>query len=133
MPEMRSTYLGELRITVAQSCLLGEAPHGRRRIDSLGAGQFKGPRINADLLPGGMDIHFGGRDGPMRLDMRFTLKPDDGEFLLIQYRGARHGSPEVMQRIASGENVPLQIQRPSITISRPGSPRVASSSKPCRV
>jgi len=31
---------------------------------------------------------------------------DDGEVLLVQYRGVRHGPPQVMQRIAAGELVP---------------------------
>ena len=35
-----------------------------------------------------------------------ALRCTDGGTLLILYRGVRHGSPEVMQRIASGESVP---------------------------
>jgi hypothetical protein len=34
-----------------------------------------------------------------------VLQLDDGETLLIVYRGVRHGPPEVMQRIAKGEPV----------------------------
>jgi hypothetical protein len=106
MPELKSTYIGELRIEVTGSYMLGEAPHGRRRIDRLDRGHFRGPKVQAEILEGGMDLLFGGRDGALRPDVRLVLKLDDGEILLIQYRGVRHGTPEVMQRIANGENVP---------------------------
>jgi len=58
------------------------------------------------VLTGGMDLLLGGTDGAVRPDVRLILKLDDGETLLIIYRGVRHASPEVMQRIAKGEQVP---------------------------
>lgn len=105
MQELKSTYLGELRIEVTGSYMLGASPHGRRRLDRLDRGHFKGPRIQAEIVAG-MDLLLGGTDAAMRPDVRLVLKLDDGEILLIVYRGVRHGPPEVMQRIASGEQVP---------------------------
>ncbi len=104
MPELRSTYLGELRIKVTGSHTLGQSPLGRRRLDELASGHLKGPKINADIIAG-MDLLLTGADGALRPDVRLVLKLDDGEVLLIQYRGVRHGAPEVMARIAAGEQV----------------------------
>jgi hypothetical protein len=106
MPELKTTYLGELMMEVTGSYLLGEAPVGKRRLDRLDKGHFKGPKIQAEIVTGGMDILLGGTDGAVRPDVRLILKLDDGEILLIQYRGVRHAPAEVMQRIAQGERVP---------------------------
>ena len=105
MPELKSTYIGELRIQVTGSYLLGGSPLGQRRLDRLDEGSFKGPKIDAEVVAGGMDLLLGGADGALRPDVRLVLKLDDGEILLIVYRGVRHGPPEVMQRIARGEQV----------------------------
>jgi len=106
MPELKSTYIGELRIEVTGSYMLGASPLGQRRLDRLDKGHFRGPKIQAEVLTGGMDLLLGGTDGAVRPDVRLILKLDDGETLLIIYRGVRHASPEVMQRIAKGEQVP---------------------------
>ena len=104
MPELQSTYLGELRIEVTASYMLAETPLGRRRLDRLERGHFKGPKINAEIVSG-MDLLLSCADGALRPDVRLVLKLDDGEFMLIQYRGVRHGPPDVMARIANGEPV----------------------------
>jgi len=105
MPELKSTYLGELKIEVTGTYLLGDSPLGRRRLDRLDRGHFKGPKLQAEVLAGGMDLLLGGADGAVRPDVRLVLELDDGETLLIVYRGVRHASAEVMQRIARGEAV----------------------------
>jgi hypothetical protein len=106
MPELKTTYLGELMMEVTGSYMLGEAPAGKRRLDRLDKGHFKGPKIQAEIVTGGMDILLGGTDGAVRPDVRLILELDDGAILLIQYRGVRHAPDEVMQRIAKGERVP---------------------------
>ena len=106
MLELKSTYIGELRIEVTGTYMLGGSPLGQRRLDRLDTGYFKGPKIQAEIVAGGMDLLLGGADGAVRPDVRLVLKLDDGETLLIVYRGVRHGTPEVMERIAEGEQVP---------------------------
>ena len=106
MPELKSAYIGELRIAVTGSYMLGQGPLGNRRIDLLGAGQFRGPRVSAEIVPGGVDLLLGGSDGAVRPDVRLPLQLDDGHPLLIIYRGVRHAPAEVMARIAAGERVP---------------------------
>lgn len=106
MLELKSTYIGELKIEVTGTYMLGGTPLGQRRLDRLDKGHFKGPKIQAEIMAGGMDLLLGGSDGAVRPDVRLVLKLDDGETLLIVYRGVRHGTPEVMERIAKGEPVP---------------------------
>jgi hypothetical protein len=106
MPELKTTYLGELMMEITGSYMLGDAPVGKRRLDRLDKGHFKGPKIQAEIVTGGMDILLGGTDGAVRPDVRLILELDDGAILLIQYRGVRHAPDEVMQRIAKGERVP---------------------------
>lgn len=106
MPELKSTYVGELMMEITGSYMLGDAPVGKRRLDRLDKGHFKGPKVQAEIVTGGMDILLGGTDGAVRPDVRLILKLDDGEILLIVYRGVRHARAEVMQRIAKGERVP---------------------------
>ena len=38
-------------------------------------------------------------------DIRYTLETDGGELLYVQSRGVRHGSAEVLARLARGEDV----------------------------
>ena len=104
MPELKSAYIGELRLEVAASYMVGDNPNGRLRIDRLDAGHFKGPRIDGRIVMGA-DLLLGGKDGALRPDVRVVVALDDGEHLLIQYRGVRHGPPAVMERIARGEDV----------------------------
>jgi hypothetical protein len=104
MPELKSSYIGELRIKVTKSHMLGEGPLGMRRVDELASGHFEGPRVNGTIVDGA-DILLGCADGAFRPDVRLVVILDDGKPLLIQYRGVRHGPPEVMARIAKGEQV----------------------------
>ena len=41
MPELKSTYIGELKIEVTGTYMLGGSPHGQRRLDRLDKGHFQ--------------------------------------------------------------------------------------------
>lgn len=104
--DLRSTFLGELRIEVAGSHVFGETPMGgMRRIDHFESGHFKGPRIDARVLRGSADALLRRFDGVIQPDVRLTLEIAGGQHLFIQYKGYRHAEPEVMERIARQETV----------------------------
>jgi hypothetical protein len=44
-------------------------------------------------------------DGTALADLRYTLQTDRGYLLYVQSRGVRHGSAEVLARLARGEAV----------------------------
>ena len=84
---------------------LGPTPLGRRRIVRVTGGRFHGPKLRGTVLPGGGDWLVERQDGTRVLDVRITLKTDDGDLIYAHYPGLFHGSPEVMHRLARGEMV----------------------------
>lgn len=105
MPELGSEYLFTFTVGVSQLHDLGPVPLGLRHIDMLGPGSFEGPRLKGEVLPGGMDQKIFRADGAMNPDVRLVLKTDDGALIYMFYSGVRYGAPEVMRRIADGEQV----------------------------
>jgi hypothetical protein len=105
MAELRSEFLFTITATVTALHDFGAVPGGTRHVDMLGPGQFEGPKLRGHVLAGGMDQKLFRADGAMMPNVRLILKTDDGALILMNYTGIRHGSPEVMRRIAAGEVV----------------------------
>jgi len=92
-------------ITLAPPQELGEAPLGRRRIIPITGGRVEGARLNGIVLPGGADWQIVRGDGVADLDARYTVETHDGALVYVRNRGLRHGRPEVLARLARGEDV----------------------------
>ena len=106
LPEPRLTRVYRLEATLGQPLDLGERPQGRRRIVPLAGGTFSGPELRGELLPGASaDWQTVLPDGTALGDVRYTLRTDAGELLYVQSRGVRHGSAEVLARLARGDDV----------------------------
>ncbi len=106
LPDPRLTFVYRLEATVAQPLELGDTANGRRRIVALTDGTFTGPALNGRLLPGASaDWQLVLADGTAIGDVRYTLQTDDGDLLYVQSRGVRHGPPDVLARLARGEDV----------------------------
>jgi hypothetical protein len=106
LPGPRLTKVYRLEATLGQPLDLGETVHGHRRIVPLAGGTFTGPELNGTLLPGtSADWQIILPDGTALGDIRYTLQADGGDLLYVQSRGVRHGSPEVLARLARGEDV----------------------------
>ena len=56
-------------------------------------------------LPGGADWLLMRPDGAGELDVRATIKTDDGELVYIYYRGILDGPPDLIPRAMEGEEV----------------------------
>ena len=104
MPELQSDFLFTIRISVDDLCDIGATPFGTRHIDMLGEGSFEGPKLRGVGI-GGMDQKIFRSDGAMNPNVRLILKTDDEALIYMSYTGIRHGSKEVMERIASGGEV----------------------------
>jgi Protein of unknown function (DUF3237) len=105
LPEPRLEPIYRLEATLGEPVDRGETDHGRRRIVPLTGGTFAG-QINGKLLPGASaDWQAVPADGTALSDIRYTLRTDGGDVLYVQSRGVRHGSPEVLARLARGEDV----------------------------
>ena len=106
LPDPRLTLVYRLEATLGEPLDLGAVAQGHRRIVPLTGGRFTGPEISGQLLPGASaDWQIVLPDGTALGDIRYTLQTDGGDLLYVQSRGVRHGSPEVLARIADGESV----------------------------
>ena len=105
MTGLKSEFLFEMRLQVGAPQALGATPAGKRYIAYVTGGTFEGPKIMGRALPGGGDWVVVRPDRVFQLDVRLTLQTDDGALIYTTYRGARHGSREVMSKIAAGEPV----------------------------
>lgn len=77
---------------------------GSRVIVNVPAGgTVRGPKINGTLIAPAGDWLTVLPDGSLRLDVRATLKTDDGEIILVTYSGAIAASKEVNDRFNNGE------------------------------
>jgi hypothetical protein len=82
-------------------------PMGTRMTMVVRGGTFEGPRLRGDLLPGGGDWILAGSDGIGRLEVRATMKTDDGALIHLESRGKGKVSPEWMERLNAGERIPF--------------------------
>jgi hypothetical protein len=95
-----------LEATVGEPIEVGDTPQGRRRIIPLTGGRFAGPGISGSLVPSvSADWQTVLPDGTALGDIRYTLRTDDGDVLYVESRSVRHGSAEVLARLARGESV----------------------------
>jgi len=105
--ELKSRHLFTITMRLAPTLELGATPAGRRRVFTVVSGQFVGDRIRGEVLPqAGSDLLLVRQDGSSQQDVRLILRTDDGALILMTYRGVRHASEEVNERIARGEQVP---------------------------
>jgi Protein of unknown function (DUF3237) len=106
LPEPRLTLVYRLEATLGQPLDVGERPQGHRRILPLTGGTFTGPELRGKLLPGASaDWQTVLPDGTALGDIRQALQTDAGELLYVRSRGVRHGSADVLARLARGEDV----------------------------
>ncbi len=106
LPAPSLTRVYRLEATVGEPLELGDIAQGRRRIVPLTGGTFAGPELSGTLLPGSSaDWQIVLPDGTALGDIRYTLQTDDGNLLYVQSRSVRHGSADVLARLARGGDV----------------------------
>jgi hypothetical protein len=80
-------YLGRLRAEIGTRTLVENGPQGTRTIVQIVGGRFEGPRVKATVQTPAGDWITNRADGSYRLDVRLTLKTDDGALILVTYNG----------------------------------------------
>lgn len=83
-------YLGTLRAEIGTRTVVENGPQGTRTIVAVVGGRFEGPRLKASVQPPAGDWITNRADGSYRLDVRLTLKTDDGALILVTYNGIGH-------------------------------------------
>ena len=103
MLELAPLFSAEILLAEPQE--LGTSPWGRRRIIGITGGRFHGERLRGRVLPGGADWQVIRADGVADLDARYTLETHDGALIYVRNHGYRQGPPEVLARLAAGDDV----------------------------
>ena len=80
-------YLGTLTAQIGSRTVVENGPQGTRTIAEVVGGRFEGPRVKGSVLMPAGDWITNRADGSYRLDVRFTLKTDDGALILVTYNG----------------------------------------------
>ena len=80
-------YLGTLRADIGARTVVENGPQGTRTIVLITGGRFEGPRVKATIQTPAGDWITNRADGSYRLDVRLTLKTDDGALILVTYNG----------------------------------------------
>ena len=93
-------FLYTSRVEVETPLMLGQTPHGERRIINITGGSFTGPKLSGRILPGGADWQIIRQDGVTEVVAHYTLETLEGALIYVYNRGLRHGPPEVMGRLA---------------------------------
>ena len=92
--ELKSELLMEFHADLDEAQEIGDTPHGNRRIVYVTGGEFKGPKLKGEVLPGGGDWLLVRPDGAGELDVRATMRTDDGHLIYSSYRGVFHAGAE---------------------------------------
>ena len=97
-------FLFDLSAEVGELISLGQCPLGERRMVPIDGGQFEGPAVRGIVI-GGADWQILRSDGALELDARYAIRDEHGAVVQVLSQGYRHGPPEVMARLARGEDV----------------------------
>ena len=95
----------QVRCEVDAVVSLGLAKNGERRYVALTGGSVRGPELNGSIVQGGVDWQIQRADGVLDIAAHYVIRADDGALIEVQSDGMRHGSPEVMARLARGDAV----------------------------
>jgi hypothetical protein len=71
---------------------------------TITGGTFEGPLLRGEIL-GGADWQIARHDGVIELDARYALREARGGLVQVVSQGLRHGPPQVLARLAAGEDV----------------------------
>jgi len=91
--------------------LIGETPHGTRRVIEITGGWFDGPNISGEVLPGGSDWQLIRPDGVVSLESRYMLRTGDDALIFVHNRGVRVADAEVSAKLDSGQDVDPSLYR----------------------
>ena len=94
-----------IRCELANILDVGAAPLGHRRVVNILGGPVAGARLNGRVLPGGADWQIVGADGLLDIHARYTIESDAGALIQVDSKGLRHGPPDILARLAKGEDV----------------------------
>ena len=102
-PELYHSFT--LQVELGAPIEMGAGRAGRRRIIPIVGGRALGPDIVGSVMHLGADWQTVFSDGAAHLDTRYAIRTEDGVVIEVVNAGTRHGPPEVLARLAEGEDV----------------------------
>ena len=105
--EPKLEHIFDIHIDLEPPQIIGQTPAGVRQVYVVKGGTVDGPRVKGELLPGGGDWGTLRPDGAIQLDVRATIRTDDGALIYHYYGGITADVLKVAGRIFGGEDVPL--------------------------
>ena len=84
---IETEHLFDIVVDLKPRLDFGPGPIGNRVFFESAGGTFEGTRLRGEVLPGGGDWTIFRADGSMTLDVRLTLRTDDGALILMTYGG----------------------------------------------
>jgi hypothetical protein len=106
LTELPVEHLCDFSVDLEPAQLIG-TPVGARMTFVAKGGLVEGPRIKGELLPGGGDWLMVGADSIGRVDVRATVRTDDGALIHYESRGVIKIPPDGLERLANGETLPF--------------------------
>jgi hypothetical protein len=99
-------HLFDAHVTLAPPEDLGMTPRGRRTVHLVTGGTFEGARLRGSFRTGGGgDWLLSFDDGYNELDVRATMRTDDGALIYLHYHGVLVITPDLAARALAGEDV----------------------------
>ena len=104
-PAPSLTYAFSLRATLAAPVEQGEIDGKRKRFIGVTGGTVYGPRLTGTVLGGGGDWQAIAPGGLTEVWARYQIRTSDGTVIGVINAGVRTATPEVIERLAKGEDV----------------------------
>ena len=105
--EIKTEFLFEVKIPQGPHHLIGDGPLGTRRITYPSSGATaQGPRLNGTVLAGGGDPFLLRTDGVGEVDARITIQADEGDLIMMSYKGLLVYGQKYLDAQARGEGGP---------------------------
>ena len=98
------SHFCDLDVDLGPILEMGDGRTGVRRIIPIVGGRVSG-QVCGKVLDLGADWQTIVEDGSAEIDTRYALETDDGAVIEIVNRGVRHGTQEVIEALARGEQV----------------------------
>jgi hypothetical protein len=117
MPEIKTEFLFKIDLDFEIS-VLGDTPYGVRRIASLNAGSFEGPKLKGTVLPGGGAWTLVRRDDVLDIEVRLILETYDKHQIYMHWKGLRRVPKEIIDRLRRNETVDPDVLFPRDTLFR---------------
>lgn len=105
LPEPGLRHVADFDIDLDPIREMGDGRGGNRRIIPTVGGRITGLAFTGNILNIGADWQTIFGNGVAELDTRYAFETDDGAVIEIINFGYRHGPPDVMKRVAGGEEV----------------------------